>query len=872
MLPVSVRSFVGAAAALSLLAACAENAPRSSTISSLGPRRAVQGFSCVGTVKTKTVHCTSLDHGSTQNNLLSRSGALRRNITVGGQGQYVQLTSSNVSYDGTQNFSFDVTIQNLIEQSMATSDGVTPDTGGIKIFFQEAPVATSLVDGSGSSAISVSNADGTGTFTTTNQSFYEYTGAALGVDDILSTNETSSAKTWIFAIDPNVATFEFTVYVNAAVASEQGYVTLTPDTIALAIGGDTTLTGTVKSAVGDSIPGQTITWSSSNTNVATVDPSTGLVTAIGAGEAIITATSTTRTGTAIVDISPTMNVGDAYVVSGPDAARIVLSGGASGEEFVATPFNGDQVNSLSTTTTATGVQAVTGGPSPDLIPRGLPSMRNVLGTKPSLRPVTNLTLQSRFEMGLRLKEQTVLPSLSPSRRISLSRNVTPTFGTRAIKLGSAGTLRRSIIPGVVPAVGDSMDLNVALGCNGTLDVRRGVVQSVSNRAIVVADTGNPSSGFVQSDYDAIAADFDTVAYRVDSANFGEPTDIDNNGHTVIFYTRAVNELSPPGSGAYTMGYTASRDVFSSGSCNLSNEGEIIYMLVPDISGVVNGGANAHSFSLVRGNASSTLVREFQHLINAWRRMYVTGAPGFEEPWLDNGLSNIADELAFFQLATGLAPGQNLTVSDLTTGPNAGARVAAFNTYLGQNNYVGDFALLSSWLQRPDTAGIFGVPVSGGTDSSDANPFVNASAQGATWLFLRYAADRQTGSQSTFWYNLVNSNLSGVANIQNAIGTDPAPWFRDMAMAIYADDAVSGVGSQYGIGSWNFRSLYTALGDGNFPVAPDTLVNNTPVALTLKNGASFYFRFGVASGGFGTLVTQSSAALPSNFSMVIVRTQ
>jgi len=72
----------------------------------------------------------------------------------------------------------------------------------------------------------------------------------------------------------------------------------------------------------------------------------------------------------------------------------------------------------------------------------------------------------------------------------------------------------------------------------------GRVVAKSARAIVVADTGNPAGGFTDADYRGIAATFDTLVYPVDVRHFGEPTDLDNNGRSIIFYTRAVNELTP----------------------------------------------------------------------------------------------------------------------------------------------------------------------------------------------------------------------------------------------------------------------------------------------------------------------------------------
>jgi len=64
-------------------------------------------------------------------------------LIVGGQGALVRLASSGTTYNaGTQAFASDVTVENLIAQPMNTTDGTTPDAGGIKVFFHSGPTVT----------------------------------------------------------------------------------------------------------------------------------------------------------------------------------------------------------------------------------------------------------------------------------------------------------------------------------------------------------------------------------------------------------------------------------------------------------------------------------------------------------------------------------------------------------------------------------------------------------------------------------------------------------------------------------------------------------------------------------------------------------
>ena len=78
--------------------------------------------------------------------------------------------------------------------------------------------------------------------------------------------------------------------------------------------------------------------------------------------------------------------------------------------------------------------------------------------------------------------------------------------------------------------------------------------------------------------------------------------------------------------------------------------------------MVNG--NVRSMADVRQSTGGVRGHEFQHLISASRRLYVNDASEFEETWLNEGLSHIAEELLFYS-ASGLAPRQNITLAQLT---------------------------------------------------------------------------------------------------------------------------------------------------------------------------------------------------------------
>ncbi|HYJ80973.1 MAG TPA: Ig-like domain-containing protein [Longimicrobiaceae bacterium] len=810
----------GLVLAVLALAACSD---RSGPVAPVveAPREPVQvaRIECTANVQSHSVSCANAG--------LSGPNAL----ILGGQGVFVQIATANAAYDGVAVYAFDLTVQNLVPspQVLATTDGVTPTAEGVRVIFHQAPTVTG-----GFGAIAVTNADGQGTFTGANQDYFQYSGALLGGDGILTSNEITSSKNWQFAVAPTVTTFSWVLFVVADVRYPDGWIDVSPAVDSIVAGGTQALTGTVRTAVGTVMTGQTITWGTTDAAVGTVDGS-GLATGVAPGSVTFTATSGPRSGASAFCVAPDLAVGDVYTAVMPAAADLCFAGGASGDaEYTYMPINFSTSSALSLTLTGTGIIAVTGPPTPDLVAPPGPRL--------ALQPVRNDDWH--VEMMERDRRELAAFAGRPETRVN-----------RAVR--REGGPRMLITPGV-PTIGDLWQLNVASGCPGARDDRTGRVVSIGAHVIIVSDTMNPPGGFTTAQYDSIALEYDTLVHEVDTTAFGGPTDLDTNQRAVVFYTRAVNELSPPASSVVVLGFFTARDLFSSApaSCPRSNEGEMFYMLVPDPTGAVN--SNVRTVSFVRGSTVGTMAHEFQHLINASRRIYLvppTWNGLLEEVWLNEGLSHIAEELVFYRASVGLAPRGNIVVTQLTTGPNASRRVAAFNTYANQN-----FGRFRSWLQRPDT--------SGALKNVDA-----LASRGATWSFLRYAADRLGGTESDTWFGLVNTQLTGTANLEDVFGVDIEPWVRDWIAAMYADDAVAGVAAQYTNLSWNYRSLYIAL-NTSYQLVPRPLTNGVGLTLSYsRGGATAYARFGVPTGAFAGMTALSGGVPPvSPYALIVVRSK
>ena len=181
--------------ALPLAAACSDRSLTLPPTEQLPVPPGAQVMQCTVDVAARRLSCAD-----------APTGGPRADKIVGGQDKYVRLASFGTGYDGgTQILQSNVTVQNLLQQNIGTTDGVTVTP--VQVFF----MALNVTSGSGS--VALANADGTGTFLAANQPYYNY-------NEIISPYEISAARNWQFQITGSVATFSFTVAVSAPVADE----------------------------------------------------------------------------------------------------------------------------------------------------------------------------------------------------------------------------------------------------------------------------------------------------------------------------------------------------------------------------------------------------------------------------------------------------------------------------------------------------------------------------------------------------------------------------------------------------------------------------------------------------------------------------
>lgn len=613
-------------------------------------------------------------------------------------------------------------------------------------------------------------------------------------------------------------------------------VSVSPPSAALLVGANQQLAATTLDAGSNTLTGRVVTWVTSDQTRATVSP-TGLVTAVAAGAATITATSEGRSGTSQITVTSNCNsgtalqlaVGGIHALTAAEKASLCLGGGASASEYALIPFNSTNVAASTIPLQIAGTNTAAIQPS---------SFASLQTARPNLVGPKQKSPVKSFEWSFRERERRDLASVFAS--------------SRTTRRAASGNLVPSFLTGIgtSPTVGSIVQINANISGNTCSDPKQlhgAVVVAVLTNTIVLSDTLSPAGGYTSQEMTDFGVAFDTLGYALDVLNFGAPSDIDGNNRIAILFTPGVNVIPAP-PGAVVGGLFAGRDLFPVANCTASNEGEMFYMPVPDPNSTING--NYAIKANVARPTLATLVHEFQHLINEGRRVYVNSAPSGEEVWLNEGLSHIAEELLYYRMS-GNSPRANI---DLNLLFSSQAQLDAVNTF--QLNNLGR---LVTYMSAPET-------------NSPFSQIDGLEMRGAIWQLLRYSADRKGGTEQSTWSALVNTTASGQANF-NAVFGNIITMSRDWAVAQFTDDVGLGVPASNTNPSWNFRSVLPALDPaGSFPLFTRALLTS-PVNITLNGGGAAYMRFSVAANVPATIgATSSGQPVPSAVDFILVRTQ
>ena len=577
----------------------------------------------------------------------------------------------------------------------------------------------------------------------------------------------------------------------------------------LQVGETITATARLVNSKGDDVTSKTPAWSTSSPAVATVDQN-GVITAVGPGAATISAKADKATGTfpITVDVDRcenplTLEVGQVSILSGPAAVScITIGASASASQLLfitanasSTP-NEDRAFTVSFQSgTASSRQPATSFVGPTV--------------SAELRAIgESLARRDAIENKIRAAESRIVRAM-PARR-------------PAQPADASGMRAQSAVVRAAVALGDTItyrvpDVRAASLCQSFFTVR-GVVKAVGRKAQIALDVNAPVT-FTNTDFTAIAAEFDDLIFRTDTLWFGSPTDVNSDGRITILYTPEVNKFTPKGSNSYIGGFFWGGDLFTQAdyqaaglTCPQTNAQEIFYLLAADPQGLFS---DPKSTGLVRQSTRGTIAHEFQHMINQGIRQFNQNADPFEVDWLNEGLSHFAEEVVG-RAARGFGDFQSLSSTDIR------ANSEDFLAYFQQN--LGRF---QTYLVRPDTT----APIS--SRAAEALP-----ARGAAWAFVRYATDQfAPGNARQFTRRLVAGPRSSVTNLVQHAGVPFDQIISGWLIANFADNlGIAGLDPRYSYTSWNMRDVLG--GSGGYPLRVNT--SGAPLLIGAESGSGAYF--------------------------------
>ena len=376
---------------------------------------------------------------------------------------------------------------------------------------------------------------------------------------------------------------------------------------------------------------------------------------------------------------------------------------------------------------------------------------NRVAMPPQKLASTRLTKQLAFDRMLRARARRLVTSGSWRRA--------PQGATLS---GSRTTAAAASIRTItVPAVGSIRSFQVLSDPTGsatkTVAAR---LEYAGSDVLIYVDTLAPANGFTSSQLTAFGQLFDQTLYPIDTAAFGPPTDVDQNGHVIMLMSPVVNALtsaSDCANNGYVAGFFDEDDLGAPSSDPNSNQGEIFYSIVPDPNGL---SSCPHATDEVDFTVPPTFMHELQHLISFSQHVVVHGSDP-EYGWLDEGLSIVAEELGSLYYEQ-KCPGTACRTNPDQLFPDS------------SQSFIQNFFFDSyTYALLPDTASL--------TLHSDSED--GFSWRGGDWLLMRWLGDQMGAG---IYRKLDGSALTGVANIENATGQSFPALFSDFGLALFTD--------------------------------------------------------------------------------------
>lgn len=367
---------------------------------------------------------------------------------------------------------------------------------------------------------------------------------------------------------------------------------------------------------------------------------------------------------------------------------------------------------------------------------------------------------------------------------------------------SPGTRASRLAPGPLPAVNSIVNLRISTpgGGSTTYDSVRARTVHVGQRVIIFEDSASPHAHLLKSAYLALAAELDSVMWPIITRYFGNPVafdaSLDGDGRVRILFSEKVSGLNN------ASGFASDYDFYDPAAYPVSNLGEYLYVRMPK-SGEVHR-------EWLR-EARSTVIHELKHVAGYAER--ISRGAGADDVWIDEGGAEVAEEL-FARTFSGVEQSRNAAFS---RGVACAVDILDAGCAVWPTGIKDNFAALYNYLRGPETWS----PVSG-----------DAETYGASWSFLRWAADASGRPEAEFFKELTQHvDSSGATNLAHVTRRGFSALLVDWHMALALDDwpGFTPTNPRHAFASWNLSDVYRGLWRtkrGDFPVERPLVARET----------------------------------------------
>ena len=608
-------------------------------------------------------------------------------------------------------------------------------------------------------------------------------------------------------------------------------VTVAPATGALVVGGTLTLTATAFDANGNALPGQTWSWTTTNSSIVSGTFIGNVLTAtgVGVGTATITATTGGKSGTSVLTVtsgatSVSLSAAgqSAVFLNSPNfAAALTVQ---PGSQYLIAVVNTDPTYTsledftLSTTFGAVSSSNVLSGPVKTTMP-SIAVRPQIAGPRVALPG----GLQREIALGQQA-ERNHMAVLEQNRRIFARYGSPAAAWARARSQGGRTAQISASVTQTIGAV-NKVYVNKGTGDCAAVDSIGARVVAVGQHVIVLADTDGtawpqayrPDSSF----YQTFANQYDAITYPHLLNYIGNPLAYDANlsgvGKVAVTITPKVNNFGGLGGGFFVAAFVISCDFYplmpTAPNTLFSNQTEMMYSMVPSASSISVGGWEAR--------LGATAAHESKHIVSIADRILL-GPGGTDESWLEEGLAQISSEIweRHFNQATWKGNANFLQTVACEYSLGAAAPCDAANNL--------PFALMGGHL--PD---LFQYLQAESTSNAEGFGLDVQSKYGAGWAFARWVIDHYAppGAEGAFIQSLINTITTGLTTLSTKSGQSVPLLltYWNVASAVFQSPTYTAADVRMTIPSFNFADIFK-VGQTGLPGYSGWLCGGTPCGI------------------------------------------